>query len=115
MYFKSDIHCNLFMSWLKKQRAKSNKKEAAIYLLSADRKLWLQVEKHDYDLDKFFLSKSFQSDYTILKAAEDLYSSEKSFHLTIADLACSDVVDNRTFDLIMQAIQIARYGAIKYL
>ena len=85
---------------------------AAIYLLTAEHKLWMQikrfVERNEIKFDGFKPKDSTENGYTLLCCAKDLYLGTK--HITISDLADTELVAPRMFALICNAMAIRRFG-----
>lgn len=86
---------------------------AAIYLLSADSRLWARVRhyiKHNkIEFEIIPVDGIEISEYILYKAAKELYLGTESF--TISELSDGKVVSNRLFKFICEAIFIRRYGA----
>ena len=91
----------------------SNSFIAAVYLLTADEDLFRRCDKcfrrSALALDCAATRGISTRNYALLCAARDIYSGSTS--LTLADLACKELVDKLAFRLILNATLIARYGS----
>ena len=118
MYFKNEKHRNVFTEAVAKLDKKNYALMAAIYLMTADCRLWSctgrSVEKNEIRFDRIRLRNSTEVGYTLYCAAKDLYLGTKN--LTIDDLADTSLIDPKTFGLICNAMAIRRYGvgAVKF-
>lgn len=91
---------------------------SALYLLTADYRLWLQtkryVENHGISFGKLRPKNCSEESYPLYCAAKDLYLGTK--HITINDLADNKLINARTFALICNAMAIRKFGlgAVRY-
>ena len=91
---------------------------SALYLLTAEHKLWMQirnyVERNEIKFERFKPKDSTENGYTLLCCAKDLYLGTK--HITISDLADTELIAPKMFALICNAMAIRRFGlgAIQY-
>lgn len=112
MDFRNEKHRIVFMEAIEKLNRKDYALMSAIYLLSADFKLWIttkpHIEKNEIRFEKIKLQNGTATAYTLFCAAKDLYLGEK--HLTVRDLADSLVVPPKIFALICNAMAIRRFG-----
>jgi hypothetical protein len=85
---------------------------SAVYLLTADRKLWIQAQRHigknriNFDQIKPFDCSEYG--YPIYCAAKDVYLNTK--HFTLHDLADHRLIPNDLFELLYTALIIKRKG-----
>ena len=112
MNFKNKKHSQVFDEAVRKRNKKNFALMAAIYLLTAEHKLWMQikrfVERNEIKFDGFKPKDSTENGYTLLCCAKDLYLGTK--HITISDLADTELVAPRMFALICNAMAIRRFG-----
>ena len=85
---------------------------AAVYLLTADYKLWKQskkyVEKNRIRFDVFRPVGCTENGYALYCAAKDIYLDSK--HFTLSDLADKNLILPKMFDVICTAVKIKRCG-----
>ena len=85
---------------------------SAVYLLTADFKLWTAAKRYTnrnkIEFNKIQLKNSSEESYTLLCAAKDLYLGTK--HITAKDLADTDLIPPKMFGLICNAMAIRRFG-----
>lgn len=118
MYFKNEKHRTTFTEAVAKLDKKNYALIAAVYLLTADCRLWSStgryVQKNEILFENIRLKGSTANGYTLYCAAKDLYLGTKN--LTIGDLADTTLIDPKTFGLICNAMAIRRYGvgAVKF-
>lgn len=88
MNFKNEKHNKVFNEAIRKMGRKNSALLSAVYLLTADRKLWMQIrnfiEQNEIKFGSFKPRDSTENGYTLLCCAKDLYSGTK--HITISDL-----------------------------
>ena len=118
MNFRNEKHRLAFVEAIRKLDKKNFALMSAIYLLTAEHKLWMQirnfVERNEIKFESFKPKDSTENGYTLLCCAKDLYLGTK--HITISDLADIELVAPRMFALICNAMAIRRFGlgAIQY-
>ena len=118
MNFRNEKHRLAFVEAIRKLDKKNFALMSAVYLLTADHKLWTQsqsfVERSGIKFDSFKPKDSTENGYTLLCCAKDLYLGTK--HITISDLADTELIAPRMFALICNAMAIRRFGlgAIQY-
>lgn len=118
MNFRNEKHHQVFDEAIRKFNKKNFALVAAIYLLTAEHKLWMQIkcfiERNEIKFDSFKPRDSSENGYTLLCCAKDLYLETK--HITISDLADTELVAPKMFALICNAMAIRRFGlgAIQY-
>jgi len=119
MNFKNEKHRKAFDEAIRKLDRKNYPLMSAVYLLTADHNLWIQlrhcVERNEIRIDSFKLKNSTENGYTLLCCAKDLYLGTK--HMTIGDLADLEIISPKMFSLICNAMAIRRFGlgAIQYI
>ena len=105
MKFRNEKHRSTFLNEAKKQSLKNYKIIAALYLLTADEKLWdtakSSVGKDDIIFENIHLKNGSENAYALYCAAKDLYSGSR--HLAIDDIADGTIIKNKVFSLICNA------------
>ena len=92
---------------------------SALYLLTADYRLWFQtkrfVENHSISFGKLRPKNCSEESYPLYCAAKDLYLGTK--HITLNDLADNKLIGSKTFALICNAMAIRKFGlgAVRYI
>ena len=85
---------------------------SAVYLLTADYKLWKQskrfVEKNRICFGAYTPSGCTEIGYSAYCAAKDIYLGTK--HFTLSDLADKELITPKLFELLCNAMSIKRYG-----
>lgn len=118
MNFRNEKHRLAFVEAIRKLDKKNFALMSALYLLTAEHKLWMQirnyVERNEIKFDRFKPKDSTENGYTLLCCAKDLYLGTK--HITISDLADTELIAPRMFALVCNAMAIRRFGlgAIQY-
>ena len=118
MNFRNEKHRLAFVEEIRKLDKKNFALMSALYLLTAEHKLWMQirnyVERNEIKFERFKPKDSTENGYTLLCCAKDLYLGTK--HITISDLADTELIAPRMFALICNAMAIRRFGlgAIQY-
>lgn len=118
MNFRNEKHRLAFVEAILKLDKKNFALMSALYLLTAEHKLWMQirnyVERNEIKFERFKPKDSTENGYTLLCCAKDLYLGTK--HITISDLADTELVAPKMFALICNAMAIRRFGlgAIQY-
>lgn len=118
MNFRNEKHRLAFVEAIRKLDKKNFALMSALYLLTAEHKLWMQirnfVERNEIKFDSFKPKDSTENGYTLLCCAKDLYLGTK--HITISDLADTELIAPKMFALICNAMAIRRFGlgAIQY-
>lgn len=110
MQFKNEKHREAFAEAVRKMNKKDNALMAAVYLFTADGRLWNQVSRYvdrcEIAYDR--IRNTTESGYALFCCAKDLALGTK--RLTISDLADSDLIPPKLFAVICNAIAIRRYG-----
>lgn len=118
MNFRNEKHRLAFVEAILKLDKKNFALMSALYLLTAEHKLWMQirnyVERNEIKFERFKPKDSTENGYTLLCCTKDLYLGTK--HITISDLADTELIVPRMFALICNAMAIRRFGlgAIQY-
>lgn len=112
MIYRNDKHKAVYEEIIEKKDKKNYALLSALYLLTADFKLW-QVMKHRTKQNKInFHDTKFkgihENGYTLYCVAKDLYLGTK--HLSISDLADTGLISPGLFALICNAMAIRRFG-----
>lgn len=112
MLYRNDKHKAIFENAVRKKDIKNYTLMAVIYLLTADFRLW-QIMKHHTERNKINfeqvrLNGISEDAYTLYCTAKDLYLGTK--HLTVSDLADTDLISLRMFAVICNAITVRRFG-----
>ena len=112
MNYYSPKHKSYFGKVTEHLNKDNNKLVSAVYLLSADTQLWRKIEArvgyNSIDFAGLIVGTISESAYTLLCCAKDLYFGAK--HITISDLADEDLVPNKLFEVICNAMMIRRLG-----
>ncbi len=112
MRYKNDKHQKIFEESIRRKNPNDFSMLSALYLLTADLRLWNLVKKNIYkckiDFANIHLTNANINTYTLFCCAKDLCTGSK--HLTVADLADRDLISPKQFDLICNAMAIRRFG-----
>ena len=112
MQYKNEKHRLDFEEAIRKKDKKDYAMMAALYLLTADLRLWNLARKHVGKIEINFadirLKKIHENGYALFCCAKDLCLGTK--HLTVADLADTDLIPPKLFELICNAMAIRRFG-----
>lgn len=116
--FRNEKHRIVFTDAIRRMNKKDYALMSAMYLLTAEHRLWMtakhSVVQNEIRFDAIKLKNSTENGYTLFCCAKDLYLGTK--HITIKDLADTDLISPRIFELICNAMAIRRFGlgAIHY-
>ena len=109
--FMNKYHKSIFEQATAHIDTTNNVLVAAVYLLTADFKLWKQtknhVEKNRICFGRFKPVNCTETGYTVYSAAKDIYLGTK--HFTLSDLADKNLIPPRLFEVICTAMSIKRY------
>ena len=112
MNFKNEKHRAVFEEAVKRQNKKDYTLMSALYLLTADGRLWNQISRYvskgEIAFDRIRLNGTTESGYTLFCCAKDLALGTK--HITVSDLADSELISPKLFAVICNAMAIRRYG-----
>lgn len=110
--FASDAHKKRFESQLNRINKKNKPLVAAVYLLAIDNKVWSQcwqnIQYNSVRIAEKKLRYSGRYGYLYFCAARDLFFGTKT--VTLGELTDRDIVEEKTFALVMNAIAIKQYG-----
>ena len=85
---------------------------SAHYLLTADKYLWSKVRfaigNSAINFSAVRLGDISTNAFTLYMYAKDLYSGTK--HITVSDLADANLITNKMFGILCNAMAIRRYG-----
>ena len=112
MEYRNEKHKAAFTNAIEKLDRKNYALTAALYLLTADHRLWMSVKRkisgNTICFEQINLPNCSVGAYTLFCAAKDLYLGTK--HLTVSDLADRELIPPKMFALICNAMTIRRYG-----
>lgn len=112
MRYKNEKHQSEFEEAIRKRDKKDYAMMAALYLLTADLRLWNLSKRHVGKISINFadirLKNIHENGYALFCCAKDLCLGTK--HLTVADLADTDLIPPKLFELICNAMAIRRFG-----
>lgn len=112
MNYRNEKHRATFAEAVEKLDHKNYALMSALYLLTADHRLWMAAKRHternEIHLDNIKLQDCSVNAYTLLCAAKDLYLGTK--HLSISDLADTELILPKMFALLCNAMAIRRFG-----
>ena len=112
LQYRNISHEERFQELLKSGRWEDRTMLAALFLLTADKNLWLRMQFRITDIVIRFndvkLTGISETGYCHLCGAKDLYFGSKK--LCMNDLSDANIVNTEAFELIITAIAIKRYG-----
>ena len=112
MDFRNEKHQIVFTDAIQKMNKKDYALMSAMYLLTSEHRLWItskhSVGENEIRFDAIKLKNSTENGYTLFCCAKDLYLGTK--HITIKDLADTDLISPRIFELVCNAMAIRRFG-----
>lgn len=112
MDFRNEKHRSVFTEAIRKLNKKDYALMSAVYLLTAEHTLWRTVKRSIGDNTVRFheikLQNSTENGYTLFCSAKDLYLGTK--HITVKDLADTELISPKLFVLICNAMAIRRFG-----
>lgn len=112
MVFKNEKHRMIFEEIIRKKDKKDYALMAALYLLTADLRLWNtakhHIEKTAINFKEIKLKGIHESGYALFCGAKDLYTGTR--HLCITDLADTELIPPKLFGLFCNAMAIRRCG-----
>ena len=111
VFFMNNRHETVFFSTMSSYNYFDQRQAAIVYLLTASQCLWEKVgiylNRNGMDFDRIHLSDCPESDYTLYKAAKNLYYGES---ISINDLTDQAIVPKPLFAVICIAYSIRFYG-----
>ena len=112
MPFRNKEHKAAFETAVRKTDKNKHSLMSALYLLTANRKLWeimkQHTEKNGILFDNVKLGTISEKAYTLYCAAKDLYLGTRQ--LSVCDLADENLLSAKTFALICDAMAVQRVG-----
>ena len=112
MPFRNEEHKAAFETAVKKTDKNNHRLMSALYLLTANLKLWeimkQHTEKNGILFDNVKLGTISEKAYTLYCTAKDLYLGTKN--LSVCDLADENLLSAKTFALICDAMAVQRIG-----
>lgn len=113
MFYKNLVHELRFKKFVNGNTCKMHGDYlAAIYLVSADNDTWNRmrdaINNRYIDFTKVRIADITGYGYLLLKTAQDIYTG--TFHLDFQTLCNPYVVSNKSFEMIITAMRIAREG-----
>lgn len=112
MIFINTFHQNTFMNQYNRLNHENSKLLSAVYLLSADKRLWdcawSFVYKNGISFAKIKPKHLSADGYTLFCAARDIYLGSR--HFSLSELADPAVINRSGFCLVLNAMGIRRYG-----
>ncbi len=112
MIFRNDNHGVLFEKEIRYHKGCSRKMTAALYLLTADSRLWHQAENHigtnEIDIAAIKPKRLDAMAYVCFAVAKDIITGSKT--VSVTELANSSMLSPRYFLVIQTAMLIRGYG-----
>lgn len=112
MNFASKIHCQLFREAVKNRGDSDPKVLSAIYLLTAQRRLWNKVKpcvlKNDIKFTEMNQTGYTPDEYTLINCSKDICLRTR--YMTVSELSDVRLISPRMYDVISTALKIARTG-----
>ena len=112
MLYRGNAHKEMFEQAIEQSLNSNNAMLSALYLLTADKYLWSKV-RYAINNNAVVFSAVRLGDistdaYTLYMTARDLYSGTK--HITVSDIADTELIANKMFAILCNAMAIRRYG-----
>ncbi len=112
MNYRDNRHYTAFMNTIRKRDKSNFALMASLYLLTADPLLWHMVkhytEGESINFEGIKLKCINTNGYILYCCAKDLYLGTK--HISVSDLADTELISKRLFSLICNAMAIRRFG-----
>lgn len=113
MYYRNQTHKKIYEEAINRNPCRCpNEYLAAIYLLSANKKLWKATkyvaERKEIDFSLIKPKKFTTNRYTVFIVAKDIYTD--STHITIKDICDRYLVPDKLLELFVTALHICRFG-----
>ena len=112
MIFRDGLHRQAFHEAAKKQEEKNYELLAALYLLTADEKVWNcakdKVRKGQIFFEGIRLGSVSEESYCLYAAAKDIYLG--SGNIRLRDLGKRNMMNQTVYSQIMTAVSICRFG-----
>jgi len=114
--FRDERHCNKIMGLKNHIKGKYmgmiNGYAAAVYLLTADEKLWEKVGQYVLEseicFDRVRLGHVTLEQYILFHAAKDVYQGTK--HIRLSELVDAELISDEMFRLIVNAFVVEKFG-----
>lgn len=110
--FRNEKHRTLFLSSLRRMNKKDKAAMSALYLLTADNRLWQTAKRYicgnRIPLRKMRLRAVSEDSYTLFCCAKDLLYGTN--YLTVSDLGDRELISPRILKVIYNAVAIRRLG-----
>ena len=113
MYFANKIHSHLFREAVKNRGEADPKVLAAIYLLTAQKRLWSMAKPHVLkneilfaDMDRIGFT---PNEYILVNCAKDICIGTQA--VTLSELSNDRLISHQMYELIITALKIARTGS----
>ena len=112
MIFRDGLHKQTFHAAVKKQEEKNYELLAALYLLTADEKVWNcakdKVRKGQIFFDEIRLGSVSEESYCLYAAAKDIYLGTGTIRLR--DLGKRNMMNQTVYAQVLTAVSICRFG-----
>ena len=112
MIFGDGLHRQAFHEAAKKQEEKNYELLAALYLLTADEKVWKcakdKVRKGRIFFEEIRIGSVSEESYCLYAAAKDIYLG--SGNIRLRDLGNRNMMNQTVYSQIMTAVSICRFG-----
>lgn len=110
--YRNEKHREVFEEITAKMDKKNYALLSALYLLTADHRLWKimkhHIQKNGVDFQNVSLKGIHENGYTLYCVAKDLYFGTK--HLSVSDLADTELIRPQMFMLVCNAMAVRRFG-----
>ena len=110
--FRNNAHRTVFLEVSRNMNRSNYALLAALYLLTADSRLWNQVKdcvQHSQILfDQMKPKNHSTNSYALFSVAKDLYLGTN--HMSLCDLADTELIPPKVFAIICNALAIRRCG-----
>ncbi len=112
MSYRNEKHKAVFEEMTAKMDKQNFALLSALYLLTADHRLWeimkQHTQKNKVDFAGVSLKGIHENGYTLYCVAKDLYLGTK--HLSVSDLADTELIRPQMFMLVCNAMAVRRFG-----
>lgn len=113
MIFQNEEHKQIFEAERMRLCKPDKQALAVLYLLTADHTLWIKTKRcmdrnGKVDLQSVHLGDISTDGYALWKAVKELQTGERQ--ISLCELSDSDIISDRAFRLIVQAVTIDRFG-----
>lgn len=114
MIFQNEQHKRILEAETMHLRKPDKQTLAVLYLLTADHSLWIKTKRSmdrngKVDLQIVHLGDISTDGYALWKAVKELQTGERQ--ISLCELSDSDIISDRAFRLIVQAVTIDHFGA----